>query len=491
MRNTTTIRRARSLSLFLIVLFGAVTRAETPFPPLLETIRDYECGVKEIRDAVPETYAAFHTNTNYKIETILKEEQQLIRYLMQDAEYMKEAAKRTPLQAFRVRQWRDGQVARELILQEVSPHLAAFRSGPGGDCSSHYSWAFPYSPYERVWFVKDLACRNIGYISGTITEVEGKPNLFIRDATGVHYSTGDIRLLLSALYKVRQQYGAEQMTFMSWSFAEHNHFPSQVEELRSGVVASAQDAEQTFLDNKWRELFVKEFGLSEGWDGTGQHKLVRKLAFEDAALNDIEVKSVDKEIANLSPKTNADSFYHLLNIAVRAQDFSSFVNLYAGDGIDWEKTWEALRNAHGLPVQEYFKSVQNVFLLNGFPYSKNLFRKNERVFLGGYLRAPDAFQGDNLRQGVRYLIELLWRPNTPQEFERSREFIAANLDALEANELFTRHVQGMFSRLMSPDRERIELLWNAGYRFKSVVLPVGTDPRFAPIKATTCADKLL
>ena len=67
-----------------------------------------------------------------------------------------------------------------LTLVEVHPLLSVFRGYIGGDCATSCSFAYPYSPEEKVFFILNKKGEDVGYLNGTIVNLENGGQSFFR-----------------------------------------------------------------------------------------------------------------------------------------------------------------------------------------------------------------------------------------------------------------------------------------------------------------------
>ena len=144
-------------------------------------------------------------------------------------------------------------IVRSLILREVPPTLGIYRGVVGNDCSSANSMPFPYSPYERVWWIEDSKGVRFGYVSGNITLVDDKPTLYIRDVQvpGIG-EPWVIDLVIKGLYLSRRYFGSDQMTLMCRVFSRNNNSVAHIIQLDL-LSAKSVNVRQTFQDQKWRD----------------------------------------------------------------------------------------------------------------------------------------------------------------------------------------------------------------------------------------------
>jgi hypothetical protein len=358
-------------------------------------------------------------------------------------------------------------VEREFILKELPPYLAIYRGCVGYDCSTTHSWAHPYAPTERNWWVETKEGRRLAYISGAITIVNGDKSLYIRDLAGHGLQVEDVPVILNALFLARSFYGAKHMTLMAEGFTSQNHRHEIKEALRAyGGVAGIIN--QTFVDARIRDLLAARPSSTASYDSISTHTSVRMILPSKEALEFVRVSREGQvSLAAQDPNKSPEALWQYLHDTVLSSDTSNLQNTYERK-VDWEEVVYVLRNDNALPINKYYMAVEEIFEKHKLPFSRNMMKKNEGLFLTGHLQAPDAWKGDNVRQSVRYLMDLIWRRKGMED--QARELVHNNLKMLEENELMVRNVKGLFARRQADDIARIELLFSAGFRFTKVDL---------------------
>ncbi len=185
----------------------------------------------------------------------------------------------------------------DFVLREVPPTLAIHRGAVGKDCSSLYSFAFPYSPFERVWWVESPEGQRYGYVSGNITLVNGTPNLYISDVQVPSLPGGQaIEFILKAFYMIKSHYGATQMTIMHEDFTYQNHIPFHRKFLVEAKGAHRTYVRQSYQDSGWRGGVLKEFSqkaaqrFDVNYDSAERHELVRQVFYPGSELEGLEVE---------------------------------------------------------------------------------------------------------------------------------------------------------------------------------------------------------
>lgn len=365
-------------------------------------------------------------------------------------------------------------VERELVLREVPPYLAVHRGCLGNDCSTDRSWAFPYSPFERVWFVEHNGVK-IGYVTGNITMLADKPNLFIRDVAGIGFARGDNTLLLKGLYLLKESYGAAQMTIVKADWVGNNKWRWQQDELRDfgrgrEPFAEVQSVTQHFQDSAVRAILSVQRNSSPSYDSIEIHKYCRSVVFPADADLGVRIVGADFEVKS-DLKSSKEAFYSALSLAKTTLIFNG-LNEYSDQKIPWQDLFAVIDNTGGLPAAAHTENLRAWFNRYNLPFSQNLLRKYETLFSIGYLQASDALSEENVKTTLRYVLEAIWRAGVPiPTVEKAKRLVAEHTSVFEESELFIRATNQLIERRSDVDAERILTLWTQGYRFRNNAIP--------------------
>lgn len=370
-------------------------------------------------------------------------------------------------------------VNREFVLREVPPYLAIYRGCVGEDCSTTHSWAFPYAPYERDWWIEDIKGNILGYVSGAITTYDGDQTLFIRDVRFNGYAKANA-LVIKALFAARKLYGVKYVTLLNDEDSRNNNNDrSQTGEIAQIRSSYGTQVYQTFLDLDIRLKILPSVAHSElTYDNPKSQArtfLLTGVPVDDVRVSVINSKSNDME----TPANNAPRFWTLVGVALETGDVSQLTAEF-GSEINWQELLNTLKNTKKLPVAQFEKSISNFCAEWKIPYSNNIKKRYESYFSVGHFAAPDAFSHDNKRQTVRHVIDGIWRGLNEAGAYAA---LSSNLDLFETNELMIRNVRGLFERRQPADMARIIKIWKAGYRFKHQNL--SDDERMWAMTATT------
>lgn len=356
----------------------------------------------------------------------------------------------------------------QLRLKEIPPYIAIWRGYVGRDCSTTSSWAFPYSPYERNWWIEDANGRQLGYVSGTITEYNNERVLYIRDIRFQRYLQRGNELVMKALYAARDLYGARHVTFVNEGImGSLNADPHQRTEM-TNLVRAMPLINQNFPDTWIRnEVLAQHARVSNSYDNPANQSRSHLLSFENRGSEQVRVQVVENgEITVVSPTENPDLFWDRLTLAVSSNDHYSLSRNY-GNEVNWRAVISALSNQERLNVEAFQTRITEIFQAYGLPISRNIRKRHENAFLTGHLRAPDAFTPENQRQSFRFVIDGIWRA---ADRRPALAIIQEHLELFENSEMFNRAVQGLFQRRQPVDFERARDLFAVGYHFPNIQL---------------------
>jgi hypothetical protein len=177
-----------------------------------------------------------------------------------------------------------------LHLIEVHPDLSVLRGFVGNDCSTDVSFGYPYSPFERNYYVTDADHNFLGYLALSIVEFRGKRTLFFHTIAGPNISHGAADMLVRAVFSARNTIGGEYMVLPEdRRIAENINFRPIEEVMRKSVRDVAAEP-VVWLDKEYREI-ISRTGSSSFYDDPDRNRLGR---FLDTTTDEIEVTFTSK-----------------------------------------------------------------------------------------------------------------------------------------------------------------------------------------------------
>jgi hypothetical protein len=372
-----------------------------------------------------------------------------------------------------------------LILREIPPYLAIYRGCVGNDCSTTQSWAFPYNPYERNWWIENEAGKHLGYVSGAITLVQGVSCLYIRDVAGPGLKEHDNELVLNGLFLAKEKYGVSQMTIMPKVFTNQNHTKAQEYELYNYANDRTLEVRQEFQDERIREILKQQESSKANYDDVKAHTAVRQLTFGPEDLEKFRTESLEYKAEKIEdPRKDPDRLWSFLTSAVGANSTASLKYIFPDEALDFPALMATLRNADKKPVAEFEKDVAKFFQKYNLPFSNNLARRHETLFQAGHLAAPDAFSDPtNIRQSARFVMDLIWRSASP---ELAIPYLNEHAEAVQSSSLFQRALATTFARGQQADLQKIKILCKTKLHFGDLGL---TRPQISTLLISLCSEQ--
>ncbi len=357
----------------------------------------------------------------------------------------------------------------ELIVRELPPHLGVFRGCPGGDCSTSSSWAYPFSPLERDFFVylKGNRFQELGYVSGNITTVKGKPTLFIRDITGKLMSPEHVDILIQGFAQVLREMGTKQMTIAAPNFHQaQNHFGP----LKNRIIRAINPFStvgQTFGDVALRKRYLDQVVSSAHYDAPSIHT---KVKLYDARSANARLPKVRAVTINLEELTNGRGGVHELMQRIQIAYSSRSVSFLSGahpEFRQWGSLIALLRNSSRRTLAQYYSELEKTFAKLGVTLSRSLRERYADLFVKGHLNASNAFRGAEAERSFQIIVDIYMQKRDVSIFSKVRSRKAEFF----ASAPFQKMIQEILTRRRPADQERVNQLWTGlGYHFDDITL---------------------
>lgn len=324
----------------------------------------------------------------------------------------------------RVLEAREVPVAHDLFtIQEIIPELGVYRGILGGDCSTTHSFAFPFSPLERVFLIfdKNGAPMHL-YFAGTILQTNRTPTFYLHDIAGPALTKEVQGIVLHALWETREQFGTKHMTLPTRVVREANagEEPSKsprimalIEDLESYI---GEQVNQKYLDTDVRQFLGQLPGSAYDYDSPEFNAQAHLFVPRKGMLDGLQVvvvghepKVEEKPEEPLSPK---DVFLRLLDLLAGEEKPEMFFDDLGIERAETERILALVNNAAHMRLDAYYKAMRTEFATHGIELSEKYMRKHSRYFLLGHLNAEDACLTDdqNLKdRTVQFTIETIRR----------------------------------------------------------------------------------
>lgn len=360
----------------------------------------------------------------------------------------------------------------EIIVQEVPPHLAVFRSCAGGDCSTSSSWAYPFSPMERNFYIfnPDNLFEEIGYISGNILQLQGKDTLYIRDMTGRNLAPEQIDLIIKGFAQILPETGVSQLAFAVPQFhSSENHFPPLYSRIEA-MIKNLPVYPTKFYDAKIRENYLNPVVSSAHYDSPERHDTASLYVEEKIDPNSPPVRGERLSDTFIQDGRNqlpvGEGLLRRLELAL-ASNNPAFLKGTAYKFTRWVNVYAIWMNRYPLKLDQYFEAVSEELKKIGFQLTPALQRKFPDLFFHGIIASPDAFVHPDEKVRHRNFDLVL------QKFLRFPDAnLLANLRTAKATFYeyppFLKAAKQMLERFRPADRTRITALWNQGFFFENM-----------------------
>ncbi len=328
-----------------------------------------------------------------------------------------------------------------LILVEQSPEVALFRGNIGGDCATQYSFGYPNSPLEKVFFVYEEGDPKAkGYISLTQGRTASNESaLFIHTINGPRLSAADTEAILLGLYKNRESLGGQAVFLPAPKDRKDDLGYINYTEIRSAIENLTQNSsnEAFYYKDRDTRLAIDKFSDVE-YDLYVDWKEASRLKPSDEKLAGVQVKEIPAPAFELKGKfTRAEGALLLLNFFGKRWQISdghrkTFEKISAGLGINASEFNDVILAAHninGTPIEEHRNRVKKAFAALGIDATDEFFEKRPDLFDDGDLASSDAYTSEKYaRANIRKLIVSIEK-NGPDGGTQERV-----LNALRANE---------------------------------------------------------
>lgn len=175
-------------------------------------------------------------------------------------------------------------------LLEVHPDLAVLRGFVGNDCSTDVSFGFPYSPYERTYYVVNQKNEFLGYVSLSLVDFRQTRSFFFHTIAGPEVNHAINDLIIRGVYAAREQIGGRFMAMPENHRIEENINFSPIEQMMKKYAGPSQPEEVTWLDKQYRYV-IFDTGSRAFYDDPERNRLGRVV---EAETSDIEVTVTEK-----------------------------------------------------------------------------------------------------------------------------------------------------------------------------------------------------
>lgn len=293
-----------------------------------------------------------------------------------------------------------------MSIQEVPSFVGIFRGCTGNDCSTLYSFPYPNSPKERVFFVYDKAGALKGYVATTYVKEGGRDALYIHTIAGPNLSTQDADFVLHSLNQKARDLGVTEVLIPPGTKVHSNvNFQVIRQAYASAAARSPGQVSISYPDAEIRNILDASVSMTYDRANTNTvaHRFVPDAAVNSSIVAEARPHSFPEISTNqLSPEARKEAFYWAISL---------FQN---GKGTKAAQIMAAMKDNRNL------QAVNNILI--------NPNRRTRAQFLsevGAALDLPDLATNPRAQKAIAPIMQngLLLCPdpydrNSPQAFKQ-------------------------------------------------------------------------
>ncbi len=333
-------------------------------------------------------------------------------------------------------------VLASIMIHELAPFPSIFRGSVGSDCATDSSWAFAFSPFERIFLIT-IDGEDVGYIGGTTVTVGKRPTFYLRDIVGPRLTSKHVDLIIGGFSKIQKELGVKQIVLAT---------PENLEALNSvkRIIESIQgwyepkDREVLIqydpVDVRVRKILLETVGLEmdQDYDMPENNATGIKMGSNPSITDSIKIEFKPDTRGESAPaaKLTKQKLHDFLLLSFAGSD--SFKDELSPEEEDafWELS-EVLQNQNKRKLSSYYKDIEKLLSVFGLHLSQNLIHAWPDIFATGHLQAEDAVS-DKVsdvwkKNTIDFVVDRIMRSpdpnqayqvvrNDPEFFEQSEKF---------------------------------------------------------------------
>jgi hypothetical protein len=330
-----------------------------------------------------------------------------------------------------------------LRLQEVPPTLGIFRGCVGGDCSTKYSFPYPNSPVERVFFVystdepRPEAAPPKGYVSATLVEGSTRGStkekvLYVHTINGKRISGADTVKIIEGLYQMRREFGASELALPTPDRLQFNVNFTEIRSALEGPARTGETRALSYLDRPLRAVLDQYSSATyDQAESNTEAKIYRPEHQKNfrAGGGDLEIRVLRQGYPHYQAKSVQRPevllfALHLMNTDRRPLALRVLKAAQLDHQLDQVTSLQVLlRNESSSTLRDYHRSLRLAFETLGIPWRASILEDHPGLFSIGHFSASDWNSQKNhlltekyLKQGNSKLwlslVDRLERPNS-------------------------------------------------------------------------------
>lgn len=256
--------------IFVIALLGSsLAQAAMHVPAKIENEAQKKAHEDYVHKELPWIEGELSEHANLEnIPQIFTNEATLLPKLFALKEFGELATEKPELKTLTLEFVEQTVVTDTYFIREAPPTLGIWRGYLGGDCSSRDTFAFPYSPLERGYYVYNSKGVAKGYIMATVVMVDGKRTLYMHDVTGRHLSPRLAEKILHGFYQALSKLDSNlhQITIPKFEQIHENNNFVELVKVQQKYANGRPLVKQTYLDTAIRSILSATPGSSTKYD---------------------------------------------------------------------------------------------------------------------------------------------------------------------------------------------------------------------------------
>lgn len=367
-------------------------------------------------------------------------------------------ARQNIAEQFRLKSSSENSESKEILkLVEVPPYVGIFRGLAGADCSTSFSFAYPYMPNERTFFIYNEDGTMIGYLMGTVIGLQSDagPYLYVHSISGPSVSRDQVHYALKALQASVKSLGVKEVLMPTKGRVHENINYATIQNAFHALRVSGA-LKTAYIDALPRSHLADFSGaarVNATYDSptanTDAHRInwnlipakieakaspiepsvvkpKKKLSLGEAVLTALDVLTGERlesardgvraAIADIHAHAMAtSSLTHTFRQDVAAAVLERFELKLKSGG--FPQLNMALGNVDQRPLKDYYQSLQTQFAAFGIALDAELIKKRPYLFYEGHLAAPDAMTTKDTelrKRSIDYVMNLIKRWPKPK-----------------------------------------------------------------------------
>jgi hypothetical protein len=292
-------------------------------------------------------------------------------------------------------------------LTEMPPAIGIFRGCTGGDCSTQFSFPYPNSPNEKVFYVYNHQNEIKGYITGNIVLADGKPSFQILTIAGPRISSTDTEMIIQGLYSAKEKLGVSQIVLPNSDNLNGLINYAPIKKVIGNRTLNKPTVLQTYLDRDFRgeiEKFQSKYNMGD-YDkmDRNNHVVIYEPTNDFNLKVDINTKDSSKIADSIVNKKNAvlEFAFDLMSSDRIEQVEQVLTAAHISPEMQKDLT-ENLINQKKLSISEYKEKIKK-----WFNYTDIDFEAKKDYFLPGLSNAKDSISLSGTPDYLAYVEKII------------------------------------------------------------------------------------